>query len=181
LRGRPALAMVPAMTTWWVRAAALAAAAAALQACQAGPEKQATASVQALLAAVQSGNNQAFEALLDRPALRTDLRKQIAPIARENEVLVDGGPSDLALDNMISPEAFRLVQAGSGAPLAATPSADQVQALLKRIDATRVCIHDLTPKQGCVATFAKEAPGWRMIGMLAGGVTVAVPPEPQKK
>ena len=169
------------MTKWWVRAAVLATAAAALQACQAPPEKQAAASVQALLAAVQSGNAQAFEALVDRPALRTDLRKQIAPIARENEVLVDGGPSDLALDHMISPNAFRLVQAGSGAPMAAAPTKAQAQALLKRIDATRVCLHDLTPRQDCVATFAKEAPGWRLIGMLAGGVTIAVPPEPEKK
>lgn len=168
--------MVRRMTKWWVRAAALTALAVALQACGDRPDKQAMAAVQGLLTAVQTGNAGGFEALLDRPALRADLRKQITSVARRDDLVVDGGPSELALDNMISPQAFRLVQAGSGAPLTAAPSKTQVEDLVKRLDDHRVCVHDLTPKQTCIVTFAKEAPGWRMIGMLAGGVTIAVPP-----
>lgn len=172
--------MVRPMTKAWVRMAALAAAPLALLGCGAKPVEDAAGPVRSLLTAAQAGDAGAFEALVDRSAVRADLRKQLAPVARANEVLVDGGPSDLALDHMISPAAFRLVQRDSGAPLAGPPSKAQVEAMLKRVDDRRVCVHDQTPAQQCVATFAKERPGWRLIGMLAGGVTVAAPPEPAK-
>jgi hypothetical protein len=180
LRRTAALAMVRRMTKIGLSIAALGALAMALQACSAPPEKAAAEPVRSLLAAAQAGDAAAFEALLDRPAIRMDLRKQLTPVARANKVLVDGGPSEAALDRMIGPTAFRLVATETGARLAGAPSATQAQALLKRVDGRRVCIHDTTPRQACIATFAKEPAGWRLIGMLAGGVTVAVPAEPQK-
>jgi hypothetical protein len=179
LRRKAALVMVRRMTKIGLSIGALGALAVTLQACSAAPEKAAAGPVRSLLAAAQAGDAAAFEALLDRPAIREDLRKQLAPVARANAVLVDGGPSNLALDRMIGPAAFRLVDSTSGARLASAPSQAQVTTLLKRVDRRRVCIPDRTPLRNCIATFAKEPAGWRLIGMLAGGVTVAVPPEPQ--
>jgi len=136
--------------------------------------------VQDLLAAVEAGDAARFEALIDRPALRADLRGQMIAVARANGLDV-GGPSDQALDRMIGPQALKLVSAGDQAPLAAPPSKAQVAALLKPIDKTRVCLHDLTPQQTCRLAFAREPAGWRLVGMPAGDLTIQIAPEPAKK
>jgi hypothetical protein len=163
-----------------LRVAALCALAMTAQACGQAPQKDAGASVQALLAAIAAGDAQAFEAHIDRPALRTDLRGQMIGVARANGLDV-GGPSDFALDRMIGPQAFHLVQPGGQAPLAAPPSPAQVAAQLKTIDKARVCLHDLTPQQKCLLTFAREKPGWRLVGMPADHLTIEVAPEPTGK
>jgi len=162
----------------WLRAAALTALVMTAQGCAERPEADAGSAVQALLAAAQAGDAKAFDAYVDRPALRADLREQMIGVAHANGLDV-GGPSDFALDRMIGPQAFKLVQAG--APLAGAPSAAQVAALLKTLDKTRVCLHDLTPQQKCLLTFAREAPGWRLVGMPAADLTIEVAAEPAKK
>lgn len=162
----------------WLWAAALAALTMTAQGCAKRPEPDAGTTVQALLAAAQAGDAKAFEAYVDRPALRADLRQQMIGVGHANGLDV-GGPSDLALDRMIGPQAFKLVQAG--APLANAPSPAQVSALLKTLDKTRVCLHDLTPQQKCRLTFAREAPGWRLVGMPAADLTIEVAPEPKTK
>lgn len=165
----------------WVRAAALASLMLTAQACGKRPEKDAAGTVLALLTAVQTGDTQAFEASLDRPALRADLREQLVGLARTNALEVDGGPSDFALDRMITPEAFHLRQAGVDLPLASPPTAAQVAAILKPIDKTHVCVHDLSPQTRCLLTFARERPGWRLVRMPAANLRIEIPPAPPKK
>lgn len=164
----------------WLRAAALGALLITSAGCGEKPEKEAAGAVQGLLAAAHAGDAKAFEAWLDRPAIRADLRQQLLSVARAGGLEVDGGPSDSALDRMIAPEALHLIQAGVGAPLAAPPSARQVALIVRKVDARRVCVHDLGPKQDCVLTLAREAAGWRLIGMLAADLKIEVPPEPAK-
>jgi hypothetical protein len=164
----------------WLRAAALVALVMTAQGCAKEPDADASGAIQALLAAAQAGDAKAFEAYLDRPALRADLREQMIGLAHANGLDV-GGPSDFALDRMIGPQAFKLVQAGAGAPLAGAPSIAQVSALLKTLDKTRVCLHDLTPQQKCLLTFAREAPGWRLVGMPAADLTIEVGAEPKTR
>jgi hypothetical protein len=164
----------------WLRAAALSAAALVTQACGRDAGRDAAGAAQALLAAVQANDAAAFEALIDRPALRADLRQQMIGVARANGLDV-GGPSDAALDRMIGPLAFHLAQAGGRAPLAGPPSPAQVAAQLKTLDKTRACLHDLTPQQACLLTFAREKPGWRLVAMPAEHVTIEIAPEPAKK
>ena len=56
-----------------------------------------------------------------------------------------------------------------------------VRNLLKTLDKTRVCLHDLTPQQKCLLTFARETPGWRLVGMPAADLTIEVGAEPKTK
>jgi hypothetical protein len=164
----------------WLRVAALCALAITAQACGKAPGQDAAAAVQALLAAAQAGDVAAFESRIDRPALRADLRRQMIAVARANGLDV-GGPSDLALDRMIGPQAFHLAQPGGQAPLTVPPSPAQVAAQLKTLDKARVCLHDLTPQQNCLLTFAREQPGWRLVGMPADHLTIEMAPEPAKR
>jgi len=133
----------------------------------------------ALLTAIQAGDEKGFEAVLDRPALRADLRAQIASLARDRGLDL-GGPSDSALDRRIAPQVFHLVDA-TGAPLAKPPSKAQVELLVKPVDKHRACLHDLSPQQRCLLTFTQEGGGWRLTGMPPGDIVIQLPPDPARK
>jgi len=183
LRAGAGAAMVRAMLRSPVRLAAAAALLLAAAGCgRRTPAEQAVPDVQALLAAVQSGDAGAFEARIDRPALRADLRQQLMILGRANGVEVDGGPSDFALDRRIGPAMLRLVRQGTDEPLAQAPSPGQTGPLIRTIDRNRVCVHDASPAQTCLLTFAKEKPGWRLVAMPAQpDARIEVGPEPAKK
>jgi hypothetical protein len=173
--------MVRAMDRW-VRAAALLALAMSMQGCgrEKGTAPDATASAQALLAAVQTGDARSFEAHLDRPALRADLREQLLAVARARGLDVVGGASDLALNRMIAPEAFHLVRSQDGAQLTTPPTAAQIAPLMTPVAKDRACVHDLAAPARCLLTFARGATGWRLVAMPADGLVITVPPEPAK-
>jgi hypothetical protein len=162
-------------------ATALVALALTIQGCGKTPaDNGAAGAAQAFLAAAWSGDLKGFEAGLDRTAVRADLRQQLMQVAQANSLAVEGGASDAALDRMITPDAFRLVAAGSGAPLAAAPSKAQTAALIKPLGKDRACVHDQSPQQACLLTFAKEAKSWRLVAMAPAGFTIPVGPEPAK-
>jgi len=163
-----------------VRVAALCALGLATQGCGGAGGGDAAAAAQALLAAAQAGDAAKFEAGIDRPALRAELRQQIIGVGQANGLDV-GGPSDTALDRMIGPQAVHLVPAAGGAALAGPPTPAQVAGLVKPAGAGRVCLHDLTPQQGCLLTFLHEKAGWRLVSMPSGDVVVAIPPAEAKK
>lgn len=163
------------------RAAALLALLLLAQACGRKGDAEPQAAAQGLLAAVASGDAKGFEDHTDREAVRADLRRQIAGLAQQSGLEVDGGPSDAALDRMIGPDLLHLVAAGTEAPLAAPPSPAQVALMSKRIDRDHVCVHDLTPAQACILTFARQPNGWRLVAMPAADRKIEVPAEPPKK
>ena len=132
------------------------------------------------LDAVRRDDDKAFEAAIDRPTLRADLRDQLAQLGHARDIDIDGGPSDFALDRMITPEAFRLVSARTGQPLPVAPSAAQVALLMHVKDKRHVCLGD-PGQDACLLSFAKAAGGWRLIGMKATELkVVALPPPPAK-
>jgi hypothetical protein len=133
-----------------------------------------------LLAAAWSGDAKGFEAAVDRPAVRADLRRQLLAVAQANTLSVEGGASDAALDRMITPQAFRLVQAGTYAPLAAAPSRAQTAALLRAAGPDRACVPAAASGPACLLTFARQKAGWRLVGMAPAGFSVQVAPEPAK-
>ena len=174
------LAMVPAMVRK-LGVAALAALMVMAQGCARKPEQRAeTSAVQALLASAWSDDPQRFEAVIDRTAIRADLREQLLRVAQANMLAVEGGASDAALDRMITPGAFRLVEAQTGAPLRAAPTLAQTAALLKPLGKDRVCLHDQTPQERCLLTFAKVKDDWRLVAMAPAGFVIPVAPEPEE-
>ena len=143
--------------------------------CSMGVRADASKDIAAFLKAAHQGDRKAFEAGLDRPALRSDLRDQIADLGRNNTLDVDGGPSEFAIDRMISPRAFLLVEAQTGRPLPQAPTPAQVQLLMKVTDRSHVCIRN-PAKNHCVLQFAKKKGHWRLVGMQATDLKIEVQP-----
>jgi len=172
-------AMVPPMFRHSV-AAAQCALLFALCGCGQNAQDDPSQGVARFLSAVLIADHAGFEASLDRPALRSDLREQLVGIARANGTDVDGGPSDFALDRMITPQAFRLVEARTGQPLSTPPSAARVAPMMKVRDRDHVCVGGSSPDR-CVLSFANQKGAWRLVGMQATDLTIEVPPEPTTK
>jgi hypothetical protein len=161
-------------------AVALAALAVALGGCDIGVRADASKAVERFMTAVHNDDRTAFEAVIDRKALRADLRDQLTDLARAKGVMVDGGPSEFALDRMISPAAFRLVEANSGRTLSAAPKAAEIALMMQVRDKAHVCVGD-SGKPRCPLSFAKRDGVWRLVGMQATDLKIEVPPAPSKK
>lgn len=152
----------------------LALAALGLSACNGSAPKGAAETASRLLVAAYENDRVAFEAEIDRAAVRDDVRRQVNEMARAKALEVDGGPSEFALDRMISPDALRLVDE-SGARLSAPPTARQVAPLMKVVDAGHVCLRDAESPTNCLLTFAKgKDPKWRLVGMRALDLRIEV-------
>lgn len=132
--------------------------------CEGRARTDAASTAERLLKAVEAGDRVAFEAEIDRDAVREDVRKQMIAWARERGLEVDGGPSEFALDRMISPEAFRVVRADDGAPLK-----DRM-----KVEDGKVCLPSDKGAHRCLLTFGKSENRWRLVGMQAMGLTVEV-------
>ena len=154
--------------------AAVGLAALALSGCGAGPKAEASKDIARFLGAVVTDDHKTFAAGVNRPEVQGDLRAQVTELARLKAVDVDGGPSEFAIDRMISPEAFHLVDARTGQPLTAAPTAAQVAGMLKVRNSTHVCLDDATTKS-CRITFAKRPEGWLLVGMPATNLRIEVP------
>ena len=141
-----------------------------LAACNGAAPKGAIESASRLLAAALSGDRVAFEAQIDRKAVREDVRRQVTELAKATALDVDGGPSEFALDRMISPEKVRVVDR-SGAALTAAPTPQQVAPLMRKMDSKHAC---LKGEGGCLLTFAKGRDHWRLVGMKAMDLTIEV-------
>ena len=149
--------------------AALCALALCLSACGGKPPAAAVEAARKLLAAAQAGDRVAFEAVIDRQALREDLRRQMAEVARESALDVDGGPSEFALDRIIGPTAVRVVRAEASVE---PPTQEDVARRMKLVGRGRACLTDGGLAGKCLLTFAKGKPGWRLVGMQALDVEV---------
>lgn len=161
-------------------AVALATLAVALGGCDIGVRAEASKAIERFLTAVHNDDRKAFEAAIDRNALRADLRDQLTDLARAKGVVVEGGPSEFALDRMITPAAFQLVEARTGQALHVAPNAAAIALMMQVRDRSHVCVGD-PGKPRCTLSFAKRDGAWRLVGMQATNLTIAVPPAPAKK
>jgi hypothetical protein len=155
----------------------LALSAVALSGCGADAPKGAAETASRLLAAALKNDRVAFEAEIDRAAVREDVRRQVSEMARGSTLDVEGGPSEFALDRMISPDAVRVVDA-SGRRLTHAPSASEVAPLMKPLADRKACLRDAETHEDCLLTFARD-PGskggqWRLVGMKAMDLRVQV-------
>jgi hypothetical protein len=152
---------------------ALSALALLVSGCGSRPRADASHAVAAFLQAVHSDDRAAFEAAVDRPALRANLHEQLVSLGRDKAIDVDGGPSEFALDRMISPRAFRLVEAQSGRALPTAPTPAEVAPLVKARDRDHVCLGDPHDSR-CLLTFARRKGVWRLVAMPATDLTITL-------
>lgn len=143
-----------------------------LNGCGAAAPKGAIESASRLLAAVMQGDRAAFEAQIDRAAVREDMRRQVAAIAKGATLEIEGGPSEFALDRMISPDAVRVVDSSGDKPTVA-PTPAQVAPLMRKVDDKKACLREADGDH-CVLTFAKGDGHWRLVGMRALDATVQI-------
>jgi hypothetical protein len=147
-----------------------------LAGCEAGARKDAALAVERLFAAVVARDRVAFEAAVDRRAVRDDVRQQLVDLARSQGLEVEGGPSEFVLDRMIGPDAVRLVD-GRGELVRQAPTAEQLKDMIEVQDRGRACVQDAA--DNCVLTFArqkdKDGAQWRLVGMRALDRTIRVP------
>ncbi len=147
-------------------------AASSLAGCNSAP-KGAAESASRLIAAALRNDRVAFEAEIDRAAVREDVRLQLAAMARTKALDVDGGPSEFALDRMISPDALRLVDS-AGQPLTVAPSPSALQRQMAETDPGHACLKDRTARGECLLTFGRAKVGWRLVGMKATDLRIQV-------
>ena len=135
----------------------------ALAGCGFGARRSGSAAIATFLAAVQKEDRAAFEAALDRPALRSDLSEQMAEVAKTQAVDV-GGPSEFALDRMISPQAVRLTAARVMPGWPATPTPAQIIPHMKARGLNFVCLEEVSTKK-CLLSFTQENGTWKLSAM----------------
>src|SRR4051794_846126 len=80
---------------------------AGLASCSLDVRADASKGIARFLDAVRRGDRAAFEAAIDRPALRSDIRDQLAEVSKAKALDVGEGASEFALDRMITPQAFQ--------------------------------------------------------------------------
>jgi hypothetical protein len=137
-----------------------------------GERGQASKAIAAFLGATQRNDQKAFEAGVDRSALRSDLRDQLAELGKAHGMDVDGGASEFALDRMINPQAVRLTAASVAPGWPATPTAAQVILRMKVRDLSHVCLEQVGTRR-CLLNFARRDGVWRLVGMVAKPVPTA--------
>lgn len=151
----------------------------ALAACSLDVRADAAKGVARFLDAVRIGDRKAFEASIDRTALRADLRDQLAELGRANGLDVEGGASEFALDRRITPEAFKVVEAKTGEVVPVAPTAAQVAVLMKVKDRAHVCLTN-PGTSACVLSFTRQKGVWRLTGMQAHEMKIELAPPPAK-
>jgi hypothetical protein len=137
------------------------------------PRQQAAPDVRKFLAAAAGDDRMVFEAHIDRPAVRADLKGQLLaePEVRALQDQLGEDTGDVAADRMISPQSFRLLRVGAGQLPSKTASTREIAQRLKILAPERVCLLDATDKSLCLLTFAKQGGRWKLVGLHAPGVT----------
>jgi hypothetical protein len=137
---------------------------------------QAAQGVHDFLAAVQSGDQAAFEGHIDRPAVRESLRSGLGHAVgggQGAEILGDllGSKSaDRAMDQMITPESFRILWRASGLPTDRVPTAAEIAPLLILQGPGQACVRKGLKSDRCVLDFKDEAGTWKLVGVEARGI-----------
>jgi hypothetical protein len=169
-----------------VRALAVAAMALVLTSCAETAKIDAAGDIHAFLIAIRDGDKAAFNAHVDRAALKTQIRARIMAEAAKRDdragdaallgVLLGGSLVDSLSDRLIQPDVFRAVADYLGYK-ADTPIPNQlvIAQALRSLDGGDVCA--ARSKTGpCVLVFRNEDGSWKLIG-FEGDVSMLRPPK----
>jgi hypothetical protein len=144
--------------------------AALLSACATLPKLDAARDVHQFLVAVRDGDQAAFDAHVDRPALKLQMRSRAlaeapALLGRQNlgalGALLAGPIVDVAVDALVQPEVFRAVAVRMGySPDRPIPNSLVIARTLKSLADDRVCAPE---KDHCSLVFQRSPDGvWRL-------------------
>ncbi len=140
-----------------------------LGACASTARLSAAGDIHAFLVAIRDDDKTTFNAHVDRPALKAQLRdKLVADAGRRDPGLgalaAALGPPlvDVAVDKLVQPEVFREVAEGLGySPDKPLPGSLSIAEALRPIDDTHVCV--VRKKDApCIFVFADEGGVWRL-------------------
>ena len=153
-----------------LRVALMFAAVLSLGACATMEQYQAAGDIRAFLLSIRDTDHAAFEAHIDRPALKEQVRgrlmawalKEDSPLGALGSVLA-GPLVNMAVDQLAQPQVFLAVAEADGySPDRPIPSAAFLAPLIKPIDSERACIS--TRAGGpCVLVFRNEGGVWKLI------------------
>ena len=147
-------------------------AALSLAACATLQQYEAAGDVRAFLIAIRDGDQAAFDAHIDRPALKEQIRARLISYVMQRKdtgaVAVLGtalaGPLvDYAVDHLAQPQVFLAVAEAEGySPDQAIPPAIALAPLVRPIDSERACVSN---KSGgpCVLVFRHEDGAWKLV------------------
>jgi len=144
-----------------------------LSACSTLPRLEAANDIHAFLVAIRDGDNAAFDAHVDRPALKSQLKARLLSGAVESSgaaspatlgALLVGPLVDVGVDTLVRPDVFRVIAGELGysadKPI---PSTLAISGFVRPVEDGRACI--FTRRNGpCVLMFKDEAGVWKLIG-----------------
>ena len=154
----------------WIRAFVLSLAMVALAACASVQRLDAANDVHALLISIRDDDQAAFDAHIDRAALKQELQAKLNERAAKDQTLRGLasilGPAvvDFAGDALVQPRVFLLVAEHYGyTPQTKIPNVVEIAGALKPLPDGRVCA--VSKKDGpCLLVFTKEQGVWRLTG-----------------
>jgi hypothetical protein len=154
------------------RAAFSALLALSLGACATVQRYDAAGDIHAFLVAIRDSDKAGFEAHVDRPALKAQLRARLMAVAmRRGDVQGDiaalaapfvGAMIDPVVDGLVQPEVFLAIAEANGySPSRPLPGRTVLATAIRPLEADRVCV---TVKSGgpCVLIFRDEGHVWRL-------------------
>jgi hypothetical protein len=127
--------------------------------------------VHALLIAIRDGDARAFNAHVDRPTLKQQLRARLMDQANRRGgglgalgAVLAGPLIDVAVDALVQPDVFRAVGEAMGySPDVPIPNRVAIASLLRRLDDDRVCA-PIKSNGPCLLVFRNEDGVWRLTG-----------------
>ena len=144
-------------------------AALALSACATAQKLDAAGDVHALLIAIRDNDQQAFDARVDRPALKREIGARVTEKALKRDktglaALFAPSLVDIAGDSLIQPAVFKLVAQQYGyTPETRIPNQIMIAGVLKPLPDGRVCA--TRKKDGpCFLMFTKLDGHWKLSG-----------------
>ena len=153
-----------------------------LAGCASVAQLDAGGDIHAFLVAIRNGDRGAFDAHVDRPALKEQLHARLMIEAKkQGGDLAALGASllrplvDVAADQLVQPDVFRAVAQNLGySPDTPIPDRLTISSVLKPIDSDHVCIP--RRKGGtCILVFRNEGGVWRLID-FEGDLSLLHPP-----
>jgi ABC-type molybdate transport system substrate-binding protein len=147
---------------------------------QASTQLDAAEDVRAFLTAVQAKDTTAFNAHVDREALKADLQRQFQAQAGEDATsqLLGSAAGGALIERLIVPETFAFAMDRAAPTLKRTPTTPEIAAALKTVSEDRVCLPSGGREGPCAITFARQGDTWRLVSIAATGVAVQQIPIP---